>query len=186
MKSKPNYPLIKKLCTVATGSMLLFAACKPEDPDCYQSLIVLNYTQFKTRYEDTIRVRIDSNSSVLDTVIKFRDSIMNFPAMYVLDEDTAYAVLGREITMLPSPFNPAKNSIRYKFTTDTTADLFDTLTFYYTSTPHFINNSCGYTYYYNVDSVKTTNNMLDSSSIANPALTDKNKEANVIFYFKKP
>lgn len=167
--------------------MLLFAACKPKDPDCYQSVIVLNYTQFQTRYLTIDTVRIDSFSYRLDTIEHKRDSIMNFPEMLVLDEDSAYGVAGKEIAMLPSPFNPAKASIKYRFSADTTVKtLFDTLTFYYTPTPHFINNSCGYTYYYNLDSVKTTNNMLDSTFVGNPSLTDKNKEANVIFYFKRP
>jgi hypothetical protein len=189
MKLHPNHSLIKKASFAIIGFILLFAACKPKDPDCYQSTLVLNFSQFKERHLDTVTITIDSSSTFVDTIQKVADSIMPAPEMLVLDEDSAYSVSGKEVVKLPCPFNPAKDSIRYRFRADTSDTQYDTLTFFYTSTPHFINNNCGYTYYYNLDRVKSTNHVLDSSYIISPSLTDDNtnkaQNANVIFYFKR-
>jgi len=114
---------------------------------------------------------------------------MPAPEMIVIGEDSTYGVAGREISTLSFPFNPEKQSIRYSFRADTTGTQYDTLTFFYTPTPHFVNNNCGYTFYYNLDSVRSTNHMVDSSYIINPSLTDDNtnktRSTNVIFYFKR-
>jgi hypothetical protein len=189
MKLRPNHSLIKKLSIAIIGFVLLFAACKRKDPDCYQSILVLNFSQFKERHLDTTTVTIDSSITITDTIQKITDSIMPAPEMLVLDEDTAYSVFGKEIAILPCPFNPAKESIRYRFRADTSDTQYDTLTFFYTPSPHFVSNNCGYTYYYNLDSVKSTNHVIDSSYIISPSLTDENtnqgRNANVIFYFKR-
>lgn len=189
MKLRPDYSLIKKLSLVALGFMLLFAACKPKDPDCYQSILVLNFGQFQTRYLDTASIKIDSFTTIVDSIEKIRDSVMPAPEMQVIGEDSAYTIIGKESILLAFPFNPEKDSIRYRFTADTTTKEYDTLTFFYTSSPHFISNNCGYTYYYNLDSVKSTNHVLDSNYVINPSLTDDNtnttRKANVMLYFKR-
>lgn len=59
----------------------------------------------------------------------------------------------------------------------------DTLTFYYERKLEYISASCGYTYFYSISDVKTTNNNIDSVVIVNREVnTDANAEHVKIFY----
>ncbi len=76
--------------------------------------------------------------------------------------------------------------MRYRLVFDTSqVNTADTVTFYYTSSVHFISNSCGYTNYYNLDSVHSTKNVLDSISVVNPAVTNNQtlQAKHVLLYF---
>ena len=191
MKSaKPHSYLFIKLLIVTVGFFSLHA-CKPKDQDCYQSVVVLDYSRFLLRQTKVDTLRVDSFTTKLDTTQIFPDSFMLSPELLAIQEnptDSTYRYVGiRGSSILSGPLDPDKDSIRYRFTTDTNSVLADTLTFFYTPVVHFINNSCGYTYYYNLTGVKTTQNMLDSASIINASVSGNvtSGTANVNFYFKK-
>jgi Family of unknown function (DUF6452) len=60
--------------------------------------------------------------------------------------------------------------------------IFDTLTFRYKGSPHFISNACGYTYYYSLRSVQTTHTYTDSAHIKTTSVTNDIKPTHVQIY----
>jgi len=68
--------------------------------------------------------------------------------------------------------SPVTDTCRWAFATDTTNNVYDTLTFYYKRNLQFLSNACGYTYFYNLDSVHTTHRNIDSFHITNTSVTN--------------
>lgn len=184
---RSNNLLVKNACILLALIVFYMSSCKTTDPDCYKSVIVLNRLEFFKRDSVPKTIVIDSatNSTRIDTVEVFNDSTMNQPHVTVIGEDSFYSVYTNQSHLMSVPLNPSKDSIRYQFYTDSLSTVFDTLTFHYTYTTHFIDNACGYTYYYNLTKVTTTNNMLDSAAIVTPEVTDASSATNVHFYFKR-
>jgi predicted nucleic-acid-binding Zn-ribbon protein len=58
----------------------------------------------------------------------------------------------------------------------------DTLSFWYTSYPHLISKECGYTFYYKLDSVYTTRNIIDTILIEQRTVAILN-EPNILIYY---
>ena len=57
------------------------------------------------------------------------------------------------------------DSCRWLFTTDSFQHPVDTLTFYYKRQLTFLSNACGFTYFYYLDTFKTTRHNIDSAFI---------------------
>lgn len=188
LSKSQKYTLLKLL--IVTVGFFSLHACKTKAQDCYQSVIVLNYASFKARdlQIDTIRSS-DSTTILIDTVPIFNDTSLIKPAFTYIQNsasDSFVSIVDSAINTLGAPLNPATDSIRYSFKSDISSNVADTITFYYTPTIHFINNSCGYTYYYNLQNVKITTHMLDSFAIINSVVSGSNTNgSNVYFYFKK-
>ena len=53
---------------------------------------------------------------------------------------------------------------------------YDTLSFFYSPVLYYISKSCGFTYHYQVDSVETTNNIIDTIMINSGLITTKENE----------
>lgn len=71
--------------------------------------------------------------------------------------------------------SPVADTAKWLIAADTVAGSpLDTIIFRYTRRLQFLSNACGYTYYYNINSVSTTNNIIDSFLI-----TDRNVTSNV-------
>ena len=68
--------------------------------------------------------------------------------------------------------SPDSTVCQWLFTTDSLKNPFDTLTFYYQRKLQFISNACGLTYFYNLDSLHTTHNIIDSAHIINASVTN--------------
>ena len=69
------------------------------------------------------------------------------------------------------------DTCRWAFTTDSSHYGFDTITFYYQKNLQFISNSCGYSYFYNLDTVFATHSnpiypIIDSIHILNKSVTN--------------
>ncbi len=58
----------------------------------------------------------------------------------------------------------------------------DTLTFFYTTFTHLISRECGYTFFYNIDSLITTRNSIDTVIIKNRYVTTADAENIRIYY----
>ena len=81
--------------------------------------------------------------------------------------------------------SPQADSVRWLILPDTSAAITtaDTLTFYYDKSLHFLSTACGYTYFYNLHSVHTTNHSIDSVVITNYNVnSDASKEHLKIYY----
>ena len=168
--------------------LLAWASCETKGPECYQPITVNLSNGFIVT--DSVRVYyyIPPDSTRNDSIgFVYHDSIMAFSEMKVLDKDTLFRLIGTEApnNVMSISLDPSTDSIRYTFRADTASSVFDTITYYYTSTIHFVSNSCGYNYYYTLNNVKSTGNMLDSIALINNQVTNDASVRNVQFYFKK-
>jgi predicted nucleic-acid-binding Zn-ribbon protein len=68
--------------------------------------------------------------------------------------------------------SPLGETCQWIFTADTSTHVFDTITLYYERDLEFISNACGYTYFYNIDSVFTTHKIIDSIQVNNTSVTN--------------
>lgn len=81
--------------------------------------------------------------------------------------------------------SPQADSCRWLVWPDTAAAITtaDTLTFYYDKSLQFLSNACGYTYFYNLHSLHTTNHSIDSVVINSYNVNnDASKEHVKIYY----
>jgi hypothetical protein len=177
-----------KLLLILFAGLTFIASCESKDPECYQPTVVQALCKFKFRDTQIVQVQVgnDTNNLIADTIDIFPDSAMNAPQMRIIGESKDILVQGaRGDKTLRVLFNYSKDSIRYSFRTDTTSNVFDTITFYYEPTVHFISNNCGYNYFYNIQNVKHTTHMLDSFAIPNGNVTDDAQIENVQLFFKR-
>lgn len=175
-----------KLLLILFVGLVIIASCESKEPECYQPTTVRALCKFKIRDTQVVEIGNDPNNPVYDTIERFRDSAMNSPQIRIIGEDKDILIQGaRGEAGMRILFNSSKDSIRYTFRTDSTSTLFDTLTFYYEPSVHFISNNCGYNYFYNIQKVAHTTNMLDSFSISNSNVSDDAGTENIQFYFKK-
>lgn len=175
------------LLLIVFASFVVFASCETGDPGCYQPTVVSGVCGFQARDTQIVAdtVSLDPFVTVNRTIFIFHDSLMDSPEMKVLNEDTVLLARGQKgASALGIAFNQAKDSIRYTFRTDTTSAVYDTITFRYNSTLHFISNNCGYNYYFGLQSVSHTTHMIDSFAWINKNITET-VNRNVQFYFKR-
>jgi hypothetical protein len=186
MPTKLTARTLLPILIIAAG-LFYWSACKTKAQECYQNVIVRNNNNFSFRYLDTVRNASDTPNITYDSVMKFSDTALKSPEMTVINPDTIYpSFIAFNSKQLAIPLDPAKDSIQFKFRTDTLSNVYDTITYFYTPVTHFINNGCGYTYYYNLNNVKlNTKNMIDSASIITKTVSDKTTQINVNLYFKK-
>lgn len=77
------------------------------------------------------------------------------------------------------------DSCQYFVQADTTfAPMYaDTLSFYYQRQLDFLSNACGYTYFYNLQKIITTNHNIDSVILENPGITTNVNVEHIKVYF---
>lgn len=74
------------------------------------------------------------------------------------------------------------DSTTWLVATDTLNTLFDTLTFRYGRNQFFVSNACGFTYFFNLSSVSTTHQFIDSIRIINSNVTNNVNAGNLQIY----
>jgi hypothetical protein len=182
-----KYLLLKWL--IVTVGFFSLHACKTKNADCFQTVIVSNYTYFRGRRLELDSVRsADSLTIKVDTVEVNFDTALTKPEFIYIpssSSDSLFAVINPGLSFLSTPLNPATDSIQFLFRVDTASTVFDTITYFYEPITHFINNACGYTYFYNLKNVKFTTNMFDSAAIIAPSVTGASGSRNVNLYFKR-
>lgn len=121
-----------------------------------------------------------------DTGSLGRDSVLPAVALGIADSSVGwiYGVKSGKFSIILSP---VADSIKWYIIPDTAGrnkpDGVDYVTFHYERKLHFISTGCGYTYYYNLTDVTSTNNQIDSIKIINSAVTNDAKIEHVkIFY----
>lgn len=115
-----------------------------------------------------------------DTGIVITDS--SLPNAVIISLDTPRAQVNA--TSPSNKFNlllsPHMDSTRFIILADSvqilTPALYDTVVFYYERKLHFLSVACGYTYFFNLQKARTTNNYIDSVVITN---TGVNNAANI-------
>ena len=182
---------LQLLLFIALGilGIAFISSCETKDPECYQPVNVTAISGFMVR--DTVLVidTIPGTGVPIDTYkLVYNNKLLISPGMFTLDVDSFIGIIGSAdgANQLSVPLNPNADSMRYRLVLDTSqVAQADTVTFYYTSSVHFISNSCGYTNYYNLDSVHSTKNFLDSIALVNPAVTnDQTAQArHILIYF---
>lgn len=121
-----------------------------------------------------------------DTGISFVDTALRAPLFIALNaqSDTNIFVQTSATNKFRFQLSDLSDTTRWVLRPDTTiGTLQDTLTFIYQRQLHFINNSCGYNYYYSLLRVLSTRYLIDSVQLAIPAVTsDASAEHIKIFY----
>lgn len=160
--------------------LCLMASCNPDTQECYVPKSVTVQVGFVII--DTV---IGKDSLLRDSIyVRTADTALNYPSLLSIGVDSVIKFQGAfRVSQLPVMLNPATPSISYRFQPDSTQAAYDTLRFYYTPKYHFISNACGYTYYYNIDSVSTTKHLLDASAVKNREVTESAQNRHVEFYF---
>lgn len=59
----------------------------------------------------------------------------------------------------------------------------DTITFYYDKSLTFLSNACGYTYFYNLHGMHTTNHSIDSAVISSYSVNDDASKEHLKIYY---
>ncbi|HTN39441.1 MAG TPA: DUF6452 family protein [Arachidicoccus sp.] len=172
-----------KLFIILITGLFMLAACEKEKPDCYQSNSVMAYLQFKSK--DTIHIDSLRNDTLIDTlIVSYRDTSLATPLLKSLDQPKTFLSYGNiTISYLGVPLNPGTDSIRYALQYDTTIADYDTITYYYQTTTHFISNNCGFTNYFFIDSIHVTGNFIDSFALVKNEVTSEASTRNIYLYF---
>lgn len=152
-----------------------FVACEQERDPCLQPRTVATRILFKKAIESDTGV-IVGDSALPNAVIGVPDS----PRRLIIGPS------GKKIPLLEIVLSPHADSTRIYIIPDSAKtgpfDI-DTVTFYYQRRLAFISTACGYTYHYFLNSLRTTNNNIDSAIIT---AQDVNANVNIqhvkIFY----
>jgi len=160
-------------------------SCEKDGPECYVPLLVRTGNAFIIT--DTQYIQVDTMPQRDSLIYVYRDSVMRNAQMKILIDTPAYIVTGTEQNgnLMHIALNPLKDSTRYAFRADTASSIWDTITYYYTPVSHFVSNSCGYTFYYTLNGVKTTKHILDSAAVPQANVTTDITTRHVQLYFKR-
>jgi hypothetical protein len=120
-----------------------------------------------------------------DTGTATLDTLLPNPQLRPLTGGTTQYVFGgvTRLSQFTFSLSNVADSSRWVLRPDSAFAIEDTLTFYYQTELHFLSNSCGYTNFYNLQSVTTTKHAIDSAIIIHPDITtDANVENLSIYY----
>ncbi|UYQ92242.1 DUF6452 family protein [Chitinophaga horti] len=109
-----------------------------------------------------------------------KDSILPNLTVLALGEDTLYKRVGgyRAITV---PLSGLADSSRF-YLKATATGVADTITFRYKRVPHFISAGCGFVNYFNIDTIFSTQNEIDSVFINSKQVTTDNATTLTLFF----
>lgn len=176
--------LLKKY---SIGSLLLvflivgLVSCEKDTPECYEPSDVRAFISYKTVTTRTIDTLIDS--TIVDTtIITIGDTAFkNLTALSLGVDSPIQIFAATNSSSLGLFLNPKRDSTRYKITFNESDTTTHYLTLFHKSSPQFVSNDCGYTYYYFIDSVRY--NTIDSVSVSiNNITRDQTKPAIYLFF----
>lgn len=120
-----------------------------------------------------------------DTGTAFVDTALRAPLFIALDalSDTNTFIQTTTTNKFRFQLSDLADTTRWVLRPDSAGGLQDTISFIYQRQLHFINNACGYNYYYSLQQVTSTRYLIDSIQLAIPAVTsDASVEHIKIFY----
>ncbi|MCF8451232.1 MAG: hypothetical protein K9G49_15265 [Taibaiella sp.] len=156
-----------KYLLVIVLSAMLILSCTQERMPCLTP---------KTASLNVKTVRVNSGSVALDTpmpsalFVPFTGSVLTG----IIYPQTASFTLS---------LSPLADTCLWAFAPDTAAgSMFDTITLRYNRQLQFVSNACGYSYFYNLLSVQSTNHSIDSILITNTSVTNDVKKSHLQVY----
>ncbi len=124
-------------------------------------------------------VKRSSDGKVLDTAF---NAAVFFPMSPLVSTGTYFA----KASGFTLSLSPLSDTCRWRFAPDTAAGIvFDTLTFVYERQLTFVSNACGYSHFFDLDTVFSTNHTVDSASVLNRSVTN-NVNTNHVQVFIRP
>jgi hypothetical protein len=112
----------------------------------------------------TVPLRIIAKKAISDTTSV--DTLLPHPYWFTVDSlDTIK--YGIKVSRFSLQLSPVSDSCRFALQPDSAVALRDTISFYYVRRLQFISNECGFTHFYTLQSIKTTNHLIDSIRINN-------------------
>jgi len=110
-----------------------------------------------------------------------RDTTMAQVTLYALKMDSIYRKQAVSDVFLS--LSPVADSSRFYLKVDSISEP-DTITFRYKRAPHFVSPGCGFATFFNLDTVISTNNTIQSLLINQRAITSTtNDTAHITLYF---
>ncbi|MBL7692768.1 MAG: hypothetical protein JNM41_14340 [Flavipsychrobacter sp.] len=148
----------------------LFFSCTQERQPCLTP---------KTAILKMKSVRKATDDKVLDTAF---NAAVFFPMSPFVSTGTFFA----KASGFTLSLSPLSDTCQWRFAPDTAAGvLYDTLTFVYRRQLTFVSNACGYSHFFELDTVFSTHHTVDSASILNRSVTN-NVNTNHVQVFIRP
>ncbi len=152
------------LLLILAGS--LFISCSQERQPCLTPKIAslnLRYVHFTA--DSAIASNITADTALPKAIFTAITDSGNRSVIYIAP--SAYFTIS---------LSPAADSCKWAFIADSaslkTGASFDTMSFFYKRKLQFLSNACGYTDFYSIDSVHTTQHHVDSVIITNTSVTN--------------
>ena len=156
-----------QLLTVLLFSAILMTSCEQERSPCLQPTIVY--------------VRAHTYQHLADSTTT--DTLLPNPRWIAIDSGITL-VYERKVSNFAFTLNPLADSARYALQPDSAVARFDTMVFYYKKRLQFLSNSCGYTYFYSLEDIKSTLHLIDSVKLENADVNNNvNTAEHVQIYF---
>lgn len=120
-----------------------------------------------------------------DTGRAITDSLLPNPVLRPLTGGLTQYYFGgvKRLKQFTFSLSNVADSSRWVLRPDSAYAIEDTLTFYYQRQLHFLSNSCGYTNFYNLQSVQTSRHAIDSAIINRPDITTDANVINIKIYY---
>jgi hypothetical protein len=150
------------------GCCILFAACTQQRQPCLSPKTAGMIVRTMHKAKDTSRVFTDSTLTTATFIPQTDPAVTRF----VYTKGSLFSL----------SLSPDSDMCRWAFTTDTANSVFVTFSFYYRRRLEFLSNACGYIYFYDLDSVRTTHAMVDSVHIINASVTNDVNTKHVEIY----
>lgn len=175
------------MALLLSGPPLLLPSCETKDQDCYQPINIKVRTAFvfQSRIDTSFVVILPDTTYTVDSSFTRNGDLYPFTSSFeALDVDTTFDLVGIKTSSFALPLNPSRDSMRYRYSVDTSSAIYDTLTLRYVPSLRFISNSCGYTYYYEIASISGTRNVTDSVVLNNKNVNNEGSVRHVLIYLK--
>lgn len=148
---------VAKYLVIALLPVALFVACKQERQICLTpKTAILNVST------------VHFTPGVAEPV----DSALPNAYFFALTASDLQGVQYERAHAFALSLSPVTDTCLWIMGTDSLDNGLDTLVFYYKRELQFLSNACGYTYFYNLTGVSTTNNNIDSVNITNNSVTN--------------
>lgn len=164
-----------KTFALLAGISVFVWACEDQTKVCDQTL----RSDFKMNFRTYDTALHDNKDTALPKVTLHA---LNMPDIYDgvviggLNQTEA-----RGITYVTLPLDPQRDSTRFYIRADSTAKA-DTITLRYTRNPHFVSAGCGFTTFYSLDTVFSTNHSIDSLFLIVKQVTTTNDTHVTLYY----
>lgn len=100
--------------------------------------------------------------------------------------DSMLVAPGRGTSQIYMPFRADYDAVQWVFSFHTAGlnrpELYDTITFNYTTIPYFASSDCGALYIYRVEKVTATTHLIDSVAITDSLFTNVDREQIKIYF----